>query len=256
MNPVPIFDRVARLYHEMRPRYPQELFDDLFCLTSLRRGSRILEIGAGTGIATVELAQRGFRVVALEPSAEMASVLRENLKDREAEVVVSSFEDWPPPSEKFDLVVSFTAFHWLNPKTRYRKVCDMLSLSGYLAVIRYHHVAGGDTSFFHDAQKCYRKYKPGYAEFRLPEASDVVSIAPELNAGGLFHETITRNYLAEVTYDRADYEKLLMTYSDHCALEEQKLSRLLFCIGSLIDNNYDGKIRKCYMHELVLARRR
>ncbi|TCL56150.1 methyltransferase family protein [Hydrogenispora ethanolica] len=114
------FNEVAELYHEIRPRYPESLFADLVKLTNLPNHARVLEIGAGTGIATVELVRRGLQVVALEPGPAMAAILKRNLKDCQAEVIESKFEDWEPPIAKFDLVVSFTAFHWSIPKPGFK----------------------------------------------------------------------------------------------------------------------------------------
>jgi hypothetical protein len=48
-KPALTFNETAVLYHKIRPRYPQELFNDLFRLTDLPQSARILEIGAGTG---------------------------------------------------------------------------------------------------------------------------------------------------------------------------------------------------------------
>jgi 16S rRNA A1518/A1519 N6-dimethyltransferase RsmA/KsgA/DIM1 with predicted DNA glycosylase/AP lyase activity len=42
------------------------LFEDLADLTGIGPGSRVLEIGPGTGQATLSLAERGCRVVAVE----------------------------------------------------------------------------------------------------------------------------------------------------------------------------------------------
>jgi SAM-dependent methyltransferase len=53
------FDRVAPLYDEARPTYPEELFDDVVSLSGIPPGGRILEIGCGTGQATVLFARRG-----------------------------------------------------------------------------------------------------------------------------------------------------------------------------------------------------
>lgn len=75
----------------------------------------------------------------------------------------------------------------------------------------------------------------------------------EIYASGLFKAPITRSYLTEETYRRAEYEQLLLTYSDHRILEEKKRSQLLNDIGILIDEHYGGKIRKCYLNELVVA---
>ena len=68
------FDQAAELYDRARPRYPAALFDDLAGLTGIGPGSRVLEIGPGTGQATVTLAERGCRVVAVELGADLAAV--------------------------------------------------------------------------------------------------------------------------------------------------------------------------------------
>src|SRR4029079_16021192 len=57
-----IFDEDAERYDRARPGYPAELFADLAALTGLRPGDRVLEVGPGTGQATVPLAKRGYRV--------------------------------------------------------------------------------------------------------------------------------------------------------------------------------------------------
>jgi SAM-dependent methyltransferase len=54
------FDEDAERYERARPGYPAELLDDLAALTGLRAGDRVLEIGPGTGQATVPLARRGY----------------------------------------------------------------------------------------------------------------------------------------------------------------------------------------------------
>src|SRR5437879_699745 len=73
------FNEVAATYGQARPRLPPELFDDLVELTRVPPGGRVLEIGCGTGSATVALAQRGYRVVAVELGDELAATARQNL---------------------------------------------------------------------------------------------------------------------------------------------------------------------------------
>ena len=50
------FDEPPELYDRARPSYPPQLFDDLIALVQLPTAARLLEIGCGTGIATVPLA--------------------------------------------------------------------------------------------------------------------------------------------------------------------------------------------------------
>jgi ubiquinone/menaquinone biosynthesis C-methylase UbiE len=53
-----IFDEAASLYDEVRPGYPEDLFDDVISLSGIPAGGRILEIGCGTGQVTVPVAKR------------------------------------------------------------------------------------------------------------------------------------------------------------------------------------------------------
>ena len=56
------FDVFAEDYHSVRPGYPPALYGDIKKLCGIGSTSRLLEIGAGSGIATVELAKFGGRV--------------------------------------------------------------------------------------------------------------------------------------------------------------------------------------------------
>lgn len=91
------FDRASEVYHRARPDYPEELIDHLIRVTSLRQGDHLLEIGCGTGKATLPLARRGFRITCVELSARLAESARQNLSDYpDVEVVDRIFEHWPP----------------------------------------------------------------------------------------------------------------------------------------------------------------
>jgi 2-polyprenyl-3-methyl-5-hydroxy-6-metoxy-1,4-benzoquinol methylase len=59
------FDLAAEDYQRTRPVCPPQLFDDLIYRAGLEAGDRVIEIGCGTGQATVPLAQRGLAVTAM-----------------------------------------------------------------------------------------------------------------------------------------------------------------------------------------------
>src|SRR5215203_6505224 len=89
-----IFDEAALLYDEVRPGYPEVLFDDVVSLSGIPSGGRILEIGCGTGQATLPFARRGYRILCIELGENMAAVARRNLASYpRAEVVTADFED-------------------------------------------------------------------------------------------------------------------------------------------------------------------
>src|SRR3712207_8534512 len=104
------FDGAALLYDKVRPGYPEELFDDVVALYGIPSGGRVLEIGCGTGQATVPLARRGYHVLCVELGENLAAVARRNLATYpRAEVLTADFEDIPLPEEAFDLAASATA---------------------------------------------------------------------------------------------------------------------------------------------------
>jgi ubiquinone/menaquinone biosynthesis C-methylase UbiE len=125
------FDGAALLYDQVRPGYPEELFDDMVALSRLPPGGRVLEIGCGTGQATVPLARRGYRVLCVELGENLATVARRNLLPySRAEVQTGDFEEYPLQEGAFDLAASATAFHWLDPAVAYPKVARALRPGG------------------------------------------------------------------------------------------------------------------------------
>ncbi|MGD7003681.1 class I SAM-dependent methyltransferase [Corynebacterium halotolerans] len=67
------FDTGARRYDAVRPGYPPEV------LTLLAGHRQIADVGAGTGKLTAQLRDAGHELVALDPSPDMARVLRERV---------------------------------------------------------------------------------------------------------------------------------------------------------------------------------
>jgi SAM-dependent methyltransferase len=201
------FEEVADLYDCARPSYPDELFDDLAVVGELGHGSRVIEIGCGTGQATRPLAERGYQIICVELSEQMAAVARRNLaRFGNVEVTTADFETWQPRECAFDAVVAFTALHWIAPEVRYEKSASLLRLDGKLAVVSTHHVhpPGGDDFFVH-VQEDYEAILPGHPDTKAGPSMrpDAVkhTLEAEMEASGLFRIIGTRRYLWDVTYN-------------------------------------------------------
>ena len=251
------FERSAEFYDEVRPGYPEALFDDLERLSEVPSGGRILEIGCGTGKATLPLARRGYRVLCLEPGASLAAIARRNLAAFPAvEVRTSTFEDWKVEHDAFDLVVAATSFHWLDPDVRYRKSAEALRTGGCAAVFWNAHVQlPGQDRFFEVVQEAYRRHAPEIVGASakpedLPTMADRVFLDT-----GWFEVIGARHYSWSETYDTARYLKLLQTFSDHLALPGPTLRRLLRDIGELIDQEFGGQVAKHVIAVLQIARK-
>ncbi|MEU0157267.1 class I SAM-dependent methyltransferase [Streptomyces sp. NPDC006261] len=254
-----IFDEDAELYDRARPGYPPELYDDLAELAGARPGSRVLEMGCGTGQATVPLAARGCRITAVEAGPHMAAIARRNLAGAtEAEVVTARFESWPLPPEPYDVVVSATAFHWIDPAVRMTRAADALRPGGALAVVRGQHVRGGTEEFFAEVQRCYERFDPQTPPGLRPPATadvDASDHVREVALSGRFGPTALRRHEQDLTFTTSGYLELLRTFSGHRALPEAARNGLLRCIQDLIEGRYGGRVTKRYLIELAVSHR-
>ena len=254
------FDQVAQLYDRARPGYPAALFDDVVGLSGLPPGGRVLEIGCGTGQATMPMARRGYRMVCVELGANLAAVARSKLAAySQVEVVVGNFETWPVEPGTFDLVMSATAFHWIDPATRYQKVARALRPGGGIALFWNHHVkSANDAGFFDAVQAVYERAAPEKAKKWEPLISAEELGTPELPAieqSGSFGPVAVRTYRWDLSYDAAGYIDVLDTYSDHRDQPAQERERLFRGIAEFIDTEYGGRITKGYQTILYVARR-
>jgi SAM-dependent methyltransferase len=133
-----VFDHVAAAYDEARPSYPASLVDAALERGRLGPGSRVLEIGCGTGKLTELLAARGLAVDAIDPGASMIEAARRRVDatDR-VRFHLGRFEDLSLGDGSFAAAFSATAFHWLDPALSWRQAARHLEQDGLLALLTY-----------------------------------------------------------------------------------------------------------------------
>lgn len=250
-----IFDEDAELYDRARPPYPEPLFDELMRVAGLRSGDRALEIGAGTGKATVPMARRGLSVTCVEPGPNMARVARRNLAEfPDVTVEVGSFEAWPLPAEPFDLVVAATCWHWLDPDVRFGRAAQALRPGGALAIVETVHVSDerGDAAFVR-IQEHYERWDPSSTKgWTMPRTSMLEP--PEVDLE-LFHEPAFHAFPWAGTFTTAEYLDLLCTFSGHRFMRPEDRAGLFEGISDVIAG-LGGTVQKHHAFTLTVARRR
>jgi SAM-dependent methyltransferase len=254
------FEEVPEAYERARPVYPPQVFDDLVSLAELPEHARVLEIGPGTGQGTLPLARRGYEIVGIELGEGLAARARHKLADfPNAKIINADFESWELGDASFDAIVAFTAFHWIDPETRYRKTAALLKPEGALAVIATNHVLpeGGDR-FWRDVQEDYEAVVPDEESTKAgapgpPEA--VEDLSAEITASGLFRNVAVRRYLWDVTYTADEYIAVLDTYSGHRSLEPATRQRLYERIHKRIASRSEPAVAKTYLAILNIARK-
>ncbi len=253
------FDQAADLYHDARPDYPERLFDRLVELTSARPGGRVLEVGAGTGKATLALARRGLRVTALEPGPALAAHARANLAGfPDVDIVESTLEDLPASTEPFNLVVAATSWHWVDPGRRYALAAQALRPGGHLAFWSATHVFPPDgDSFFDELQPVYDEIgspHPPDAPAR-PAPGELPDESAEIEQSGLFTVVAVEHLDWTVDYDAEAYIRLLSTFSSHIAMSASQRDRLFGEIRRRIAERPTTTVRRGWGAVLHVARR-
>src|ERR1700744_6179959 len=107
-------DRVSN-YVKYRPGYPEEVVDHLEKECHLSAQSAIADVGAGTGIFTKLLLEKGYQVYAVEPNDAMREEADRQLSHFPGYHSMTGTADRTGLSaQSMELIVCAQAFHWFN----------------------------------------------------------------------------------------------------------------------------------------------
>ncbi|MGR6319151.1 hypothetical protein Q2K19_30205 [Micromonospora soli] len=240
-----LFGEVAGGYDEARPGYPPEIVEAIRAYHGRGPGA-LVEVGAGTGLATRALLGLGAPMTCVEPDPRMARVLAARFP--QVEVVNVPFEGWRPPPGGVPALACAMAWHWLDPATRNLRAHDALAPGGTLAVFahRYDYVDPDDAAALRAA---FESADP-QPTYDRPESwfhDDVV-------ASGLFTDVRSLPFRRAVPLDTAAYLRLVSTFSPQLKRPPELRERVLAAVGAAVDG-FGGTVVMDLRTTLVLARR-
>lgn len=250
------YDSVASAYDRTRPRYPAEILARMQEIADLKPGKSVLEIGAGVGIATVELARLGAKIVCLEPSQAACAIARDKCAAYgNVEIINTTFEEWELV-EKFDLVVAATSFHWITPEARYAKTAAALNDNGLL-ILLWNTPPQPSYEIYQNCQAIYQTYAPelGKYESHQDYQHNLGKIAQKAIASGYFQDLITHQAIIPVTYTVDDYLTLLSTLSPYIRLPSKERQALFTALKTELKRslNRQNLLELSYLSLLQIA---
>ncbi|MGH7133811.1 MAG: class I SAM-dependent methyltransferase [Phycisphaerales bacterium] len=131
-NPTGRFSDRAADYVKYRPGYPAAAIDAV--LAGLAEPAKLVavDIGAGTGISSRLLAERGVRVIGVEPNAAMreAAEQHERVEMRGGTAEATGLGD-----ASVDLVLCAQAFHWFRQNEALAEFARVLKPGGRVALV-------------------------------------------------------------------------------------------------------------------------
>jgi SAM-dependent methyltransferase len=254
------FGAAAANYDTARPQYPSRVFALLRERCGLRPGTRTFEIGPGTGLATRPLLESGASpLVAIEPDARLAAVLRERSADERLQIVNAAFEDAEGLGGNFDLGASATAFHWLDQRPALAKVAGLLRPGGWWAM--WWNLFGDSErrDAFHDATSellSGMRATPSWSpERRYPFALDVDARFADLKSIGSFADTEFENLKWTLVLDPTQVRALYATYSQFSVLEDAERNRLLDSLFEIAATDFAGRVERNMCTAIYTSRR-
>lgn len=214
------FTTVATEYDLGRPDHPDAIYDALGPL----EGLRVADIGAGTGIATRALINRGARVVAIDPSTEMLG--RALARSPRLAAVAADGADLPLPDHSVDLVTFGQSWHWLDPPRRIHEVHRLLRAGGRWAAW-WTHARGApwlDTTLWDLVEEACTGVRRDQRD---------TDWGADVGASGLFHvdERVTVTWSRSIPVDQAVLDHASHSYI--AALPEPERAALLARIDEL-----------------------
>lgn len=137
-RPLIDFGPVADDYARHRPGFPNPFFDHVRQYHIGVAGQRVLDLGTGTGTLARGFAQRGCRVIGLDPSPEMLS--EAIALTRTAGLAVQYVRAWAEATgmkaDAFDVVCAGQCWHWFDRGRAAAEATRVLRSGGY-ALIAY-----------------------------------------------------------------------------------------------------------------------
>ncbi|MBH1939742.1 class I SAM-dependent methyltransferase [Mobilitalea sibirica] len=261
---------IALIYEQVRPSYPAQLIQDIIAATNIGLNSRLLEIGAGTGKATVQLAEKGFKIHAIEVGKDMGEILVDKcVIYPNVSVEISSFEEWTPKhNDKYDMIFCAQAFHWLDATIKYKKCHDLLKENGYLILFWYNASADMTKETEKINQKVneiVRKYVDRHPETRnKPERNTHSGVfenderKSEIETSGLFEILDILNYKDETKNNAEQFIKAQKSVPAFASLLDELDDKTIQDIEEEIKseiNNNGGYVGTLFNYSLYITKR-
>lgn len=241
-------NRVAD-YVRYRPGYPVEVIEVLKRRAGLSAGTRVADIGAGTGIFSKLLLDAGAEVFAVEPNAEMRAAAETILGEHALfHSVDASCEDTTLADRSVNLIVAAQAFHWFDRARARAEFSRILKPGGAIALIWNVRQTDG-SAFLRDYESLLRAFASDYARVRH-ENVDAGVLAPFFGEG---FETHT--FLNSQTFDFAGLSGRLLSSSYAPAAGHPLHGPMMAELRCLFDAHRDkGTVSFLYNTQVYLGR--
>ncbi len=247
-----VFDSSSENYDRYRPSYPVDVADDIVDFCSLTNESAVLEVGCGTGKATVLFAEREIRIDCVEPGSNLAEIARRKCSRwPNVNFHICDFEEFDFSPKTYDLLLSAAAFHWIDPAKRMSLCAKALRRGGAIA-LAYNFSPKPDRQTTKELSDILEKESDGRLNHSWDYEKDIVRWTLEVKGSGYFTDLVVKRYQWKKTFSTEEYVGLFHTFSDFLSLPEEQKTKLTSIMRDYIDSN-GGAVEKPYESVSMMA---
>lgn len=231
------FSGKTDVYQQARPNYAQEFLDFIAQSWQIGEGSKVADIGSGTGIFARQLLGLGATVYAVEPNADMRAKAEALLGGHPNFVSVpGTAEQTSLPDHSVHLVTAAAAFHWFDPE-RFKQECKRILLPG-APVLLIWNKARLSAEINLGRERIFKKYCPNFKGFS--GGNDKEDKIKRAFFDGKLQE---RRFPNPLVYDRQTFVNRALSASYSLIEKDAKFEAYLAELGELFDQHaVDGKI--------------
>ena len=249
-----VFDLAAIEYDAARPSYPAALYDEMEHHAGRLAGKVTLDWGAGTGIASRQLAERGAKVISLDIGEQMLRMAK--ARSPQSLCVLADGNRMPAGARSADLVTFAQSWHWFDQRTAAAEVARVLKPGGHWAAWWNRAKAAGEP-WFDEYEQLVLASCPSYQwlhsgeDLLVPDWADArVAAEARMEPAGTFVVPWTRQVSA------ADWITDNRSKSYFIDLEPTFRESVLDRMAAIIAAQFpDGQMTVRYVTALVLARK-
>jgi SAM-dependent methyltransferase len=252
-----VFGEAVEQYASARPGYPEEMITDV--LEYADPVDDVLEVGAGTGKATVAFAARGVAMTCLEPDPRMAARLAQECASfPRVTIEVDRLENYSRPVA-FDALIAAQSWHWVEASRRWDLAHEAVRTGGAIGLFwNKYIVADRDTRI--ELVDIDQRYGVDYGangvtvednegEIELEEGWPAYDLASDSR----FEDLVSRRYRRKLEYDDARYVDLLASTSAYRLLDPSSREQLFDEVRSTLAR-HDGPLTMSIVTDLFLGR--
>ncbi len=227
-----VFNRLAEAYRQ-RPAYPSELIDRLAVLAG---EGPVVDLGAGTGLIALPLAERDLEVHAVEPARAMLDVLLEGAGAASGRLhpVHASAEETGLPERAARLAIIADALQWIDPELTGRELSRVLAPAATVAVIES---MPASTPLMSELEAHFARFNP-----RARRAPTSRALEQLMRLAGITGALEVEAFTQALSLDSDALEGIVRSYSfAGPALGESSLRELLGAVTRTLARHGDAR---------------